>query len=364
MLAAERLHSHRIAGRGHGASSSLRNLIHYLTLRRHDVRLLQEHLALLGLSSLGSAESHTLYTVESALHALGALTGRSEPWPSARGAPCFQDGTALLASHTFALLGSASPGIRVRIMVTLPSEAAHDPAFVLSLVAKGMNVARTHCAHAGPDAWAATAAAVREAARATGRSCLVQMDLGGPKLRTGPCHHEITLRERDFLFLTRDGAPGHPADLAGEGAPAQIACTLPQVLDDVQSGDRVFFDTRTGRTSRRSRDMPTSWPCRSRSGRRTSPRSRRSSGGSARRAGGWSSRSRRSEDSATFHARSWRRSAPGRMAARAECVMLNEGPHVLAAMKLLDGILRRMESHQDKKRHTMRPLAVSRALPD
>ncbi|HEY7760260.1 MAG TPA: pyruvate kinase, partial [Burkholderiales bacterium] len=36
------------------------NLLHYVGLRRHDVRQLQEQLAWLGLSSLGRAESHVL----------------------------------------------------------------------------------------------------------------------------------------------------------------------------------------------------------------------------------------------------------------------------------------------------------------
>ena len=36
------------------------NLLHYLVLRRHDIRQLQGQLALLGLSSLGRTESHVL----------------------------------------------------------------------------------------------------------------------------------------------------------------------------------------------------------------------------------------------------------------------------------------------------------------
>jgi pyruvate kinase len=44
------------------------------------------------------------------------------------------------------------------------------------------------------------------------------------------------------------------------------------------------------------------------------------------------------------------------MASRAECVMLNKGPHIEDALHLLDGILRRMSGHQDKKRSLMRQL--------
>lgn len=44
------------------------------------------------------------------------------------------------------------------------------------------------------------------------------------------------------------------------------------------------------------------------------------------------------------------------MGARAECVMLNKGPHILAALRSLDDILCRMQGHQAKKRPLLRAL--------
>ncbi len=44
------------------------------------------------------------------------------------------------------------------------------------------------------------------------------------------------------------------------------------------------------------------------------------------------------------------------MAERAECVMLNKGPHVLDAVRVLDDVLGRMEAHQDKKTSRLRAL--------
>ncbi|MGN6483682.1 MAG: pyruvate kinase, partial [Thermomicrobiales bacterium] len=44
------------------------------------------------------------------------------------------------------------------------------------------------------------------------------------------------------------------------------------------------------------------------------------------------------------------------MGERAECVMLNKGPHVVEAIAVLDSILTRMESHQSKKRALLRRL--------
>jgi pyruvate kinase len=51
------------------------------------------------------------------------------------------------------------------------------------------------------------------------------------------------------------------------------------------------------------------------------------------------------------------------MGERAECVMLNKGPHVVEAVRSLDDIIRRMETHQSKKTPLLRPLKVASAGP-
>jgi pyruvate kinase len=52
------------------------------------------------------------------------------------------------------------------------------------------------------------------------------------------------------------------------------------------------------------------------------------------------------------------------MSERAECVMLNKGPHILDAIRTLDDILRRMQSHQSKKRPLLRALKAWSSLPE
>jgi len=47
------------------------------------------------------------------------------------------------------------------------------------------------------------------------------------------------------------------------------------------------------------------------------------------------------------------------MGQRAECVMLNKGPHVIHAIRVLDDILRRMRAHQTKKSVMLRELHVA-----
>jgi len=47
------------------------------------------------------------------------------------------------------------------------------------------------------------------------------------------------------------------------------------------------------------------------------------------------------------------------MASRAECVMLNQGKHLLEACRFLRNVLERMEQHQQKKRSMLRRLRIS-----
>ena len=51
------------------------------------------------------------------------------------------------------------------------------------------------------------------------------------------------------------------------------------------------------------------------------------------------------------------------MSQRADCVMLNKGPHVVQAIKLLDDILHTMQQHQHKKTSMLRSLHVSELEP-
>ncbi len=47
------------------------------------------------------------------------------------------------------------------------------------------------------------------------------------------------------------------------------------------------------------------------------------------------------------------------MSQRADCVMLNKGPYILAAIHMLDNILRRMQGHQQKKTPKLRKLQIT-----
>ena len=164
---------------------SARNLLHYLAFRRFDLRREQARLAHWGLSSLGRSESHVLYNLEAVLGWLGPLLDRPA---GSRRTPAGSDpehGRRMLDRNARVLLGAPQTGRRVRIMVTMPTEAATDYQLVRDLIEGGMDCARINCAHDSPAEWAHMIAHINRVERALGRRCTLEMDLPGPKIRTG-----------------------------------------------------------------------------------------------------------------------------------------------------------------------------------
>ncbi len=345
---------------------SARNLIHYLVLRRRDLRAMQAQLASLGLSSLGRAESHALANVDAVLNVLRRLSNASTTETASSSMDIdFHRGQQLLSEHTESLLGPSSPERNTRIMVTMPSEAGDDYTLIHRLLEAGMDCMRINCAHDDAATWERMIEHLRRAEKALGRNCRVMMDLAGPKLRTGPLEpgpavlrirpqrneygrviapariwltdeeasetsptqadatlfvpskwlagleledriqltdardckremkvvaptehgcwaeaiktmyiipgtvlrrrktstdshrHEATIRqvpnlesciplhEGDQLILTRDQQPGRPHVHDSSGrllTPATIGCTLPEIFDDVEAGQPIWFD--------------------------------------------------------------------------------------------------------------------------
>lgn len=160
------------------------NLAHYLALRQADLRKLQVQLGSLGLSRLGRSEANTMASLNAVLTALLALAGRRAPTlePPTVG---IEQGIESLSLHAAELLGPACKTRRARIMVTMPSEAAHRPELIRDLLLAGMNVMRINCAHDHIDDWRAMIEHLRAAERECGLPCRIYADLAGPKLRTG-----------------------------------------------------------------------------------------------------------------------------------------------------------------------------------
>ncbi len=257
MLARESVLAHKLGAVHEGYAASARNFAHYLALRRVDVRPLQEQLASLGVSSLGRAESNVMANLDKVLGILHRLAGRAWRAHTGEEPTGIHRSRALLARHATDLLGAPPASRAVRIMVTLPSEAASDFGLVRQIVAAGMDIARINCAHDGPAEWESMAGHVRRAARAARRPVRILMDLGGPKLRTGPlapCCAVVKLKpQRDEV-----GRVLEPARLglrpAGSSAPvvgAAISVSVnPDWLARLEPANKI--DCTDARGSRRT----------------------------------------------------------------------------------------------------------------
>jgi len=235
-----------------GYRASAVNLLHYLSIRQHDIRHLQQDLSSLGLSSLGVLEPNALASLNAVIAVLEQLTNEAfgeAPITSVD----IRTGPLLLKDHTRALLGPDPQDRFVRIMVTMPSEAATNSKLLEDLVRVGMDVMRINCAHDGPEQWRAMVDNLRAAERTVGRSCRVQADLAGPKLRTGsitPKGRVLHIKPSRDTF-GRFEAPGRiwltPTD-EPEPTPDDLRMVMPvegNLSANADVGDRVsFMDTR------------------------------------------------------------------------------------------------------------------------
>ena len=102
------------------------NLAHYLALRHHDLRPLQQALEQLGLATLGQAEADVLSKLDKILCNLQTFVGEPGPIALPHSFGNASDSRALLERHSSRLFGSAPASRSVRMMVTLPGEAAED----------------------------------------------------------------------------------------------------------------------------------------------------------------------------------------------------------------------------------------------
>jgi len=234
---------------------SAANLMHYLALRRHDIRQLQAQLAAMGLSSLGRTESHVISALSAVMHVLSRLAGMEAIAPPEHAAPAtLGAGHKLLERNTESLLGPAPEGRKVRIMVTMPPEAAIDFELVRDLVLSGMNCMRINCAHDDRAAWEGMIRNLRRAEKEIRKPCKIEMDIPGPKLRTGPIEPGPTVlkyrTKRDAfgrvtsparIWLTSTGKPEPPPARADAVLPVPAAW-----LATLKRGDRIRFTDARG----------------------------------------------------------------------------------------------------------------------
>jgi pyruvate kinase len=179
---------------GNQNKCSLDNLLCYLALREYDLSNLQLRLADEGLSSLEMLESHALVSIEQVLKHFGIASINNNSLCRINS----QSGSLLLASRSDLLFGSRGKARRTHIMVTLDSSDIFQYELIEQLLENGLDVARINCAHNTKREWKLLIESIRRAeeqlvqhGRGIGHKCLILMDLGGPKIRTGPMELKV-----------------------------------------------------------------------------------------------------------------------------------------------------------------------------
>lgn len=239
---------------------SIHNLSHYLALRQHDLRQIQERLAEKGLSSLGRCESHVMATLNQVISILSKKHNPTEVKRLLDGAPSFLEGESCLKENAASLFGDCHTHQHARIMVTMPVEAATNVSLVDSLIENGMDVARINCAHDSPDTWEKIIDNIRSRTKLRDCNCKIMMDLAGQKIRTGP----ISQQDRVVRIRVRRNAYGvvsnptfielYPAELFPNGRQLygeyhSHSIPVPQqLLKQLQFRDRLSFNDARGKS--------------------------------------------------------------------------------------------------------------------
>jgi pyruvate kinase len=225
------------------------NLAEYLALRRQDLRSLQAALMPWGLSSLGRIEGRVMPNLNAVIATLEIICdSKSDRHFQRPPIEFFFEGDRLLQQHTEELFGESSPHRRVRIMVTLDTEAATNYELVRSFIQRGANCMRINCAHDTPEIWQGAIDNIRRAEQEIGTLCKIMMDLGGPKIRTGAVlapHHKKRVFKGDRIVLSR-----RVTELDSEAEPPksthvehfQTSCTIPSILDLLVVNTPIYID--------------------------------------------------------------------------------------------------------------------------
>ncbi len=227
------------------------NLVHYLALRRFDLRTVQMDLARLGLSSLGRSEGHVLHNiaqVRARLHdmllAKGiAVTERALP----RDLVTHDGSETLLDRNAQALFGPKPSPRHVYILVTVPEAREVTPGWAREVLEAGANCFRINTAHDLASGWTRVIATIRDEAARLGRDVRILLDLEGPKVRTlplGPGVRVLKLKppKTELGFVAGALAVG----LAAEVSPTTIPIP-PDQLSKLRAGDELRLTDARGK---------------------------------------------------------------------------------------------------------------------
>jgi len=140
-----------------------------------------------------------------------------------------------MAHHSHAQSGgSRGPGRRTKIVCTL-GPASLNPATLTAMLRAGMDVARLNTSHGTVQDHLDAIDLVRATSASVGKPIAILMDLGGPKLRTGPVPNGVPLQLHAGDTVRLETPPTPPRE-------GLIIVDYPHLATDVRADDRVLLD--------------------------------------------------------------------------------------------------------------------------
>jgi pyruvate kinase len=227
---------------------SVKNLIHYLTLRSKDLRKLQNDLSEISLSSLSHCESHVFASIANLKHILTLILNQ----PNHINHKTFigiKESHALSKNKSEKLFGKTTFKGETKIMVTLPTEASDDLTLITNLCKAGMQIARINTAHDTEEIWDKMIANLNIVSKKLNKKIKVYMDIEGPKLRVKSIGSGNSKTKKDksnkvYIRLVKNDLVAllNRANIANTEVKASFTIETPEIIKDLKNGDPVWFD--------------------------------------------------------------------------------------------------------------------------
>lgn len=194
---------------------SFLNMQDFLSLKKYDLRKLQEDLTFLGLSSLTRSHFHLMHTISQERRLLELLQGKKvdKLLPSL-------DVEAAQKIMTKRAAFLKNEGSDLSVMLTLPSDTVTNPDIIDLLSKPSITIVRINTAHDTLTTWQEMADMVTKLNRTDRKEnpIKIYVDLAGPKIRTGKIvrvaeafdacgkvHDYLWIKPPSAYYLTHDG---------------------------------------------------------------------------------------------------------------------------------------------------------------
>jgi len=237
--------------------ASAKNLYRYLQLRNTDIRAIQDGLAELGISSLGSGAGYVYENISSALKLVKVLNNKT--WEKNKDIESigFAGSKKLLVQHANMLFKTTSKVHDTEIMVTMPDEAATDKKLIRKLRKAGMGIARINLSHGNEKLWKKILKKSHSVAQEIQQPIKIYMDLPGPKIRVANIYIKkeddpsfsatpfIPIAKKWPLLLVKNNSPYLSKGKKKQKSPSDIPLievSIPEIIDNLKVGQQVFFD--------------------------------------------------------------------------------------------------------------------------